>query len=269
MKNKDFWNDIRLIIDENFSSEGLAKLEAYAEQFINGTLVYKRFSPAEQHGCTAGGTTNVIATILTGADVTANCEFSEKRSFKEECERGKTQEAIIEQWSRKVGCWFDNADELLTEKLGEQLTEGGEAHVFKNGYNLVKAIGLDYYIQPILALDRISLHNAYFPETKMNVIGFGRFCNGKFHIIIEQSYIQGEQMSDDEISSFAQNIGFKLYNPKNWTFATPEIYLSDLHDENVIRSSEGNIFVIDCDIRINTPELRCGGIRTLTTEVQL
>lgn len=43
--------------------------------------------------------------------------------------------------------------------------------------------------------------------------------------------------------------------------STPEIYLSDLHDENVIRSKEGNVFVVDCDIRINTPKLRCGGKR--------
>ena len=55
--------------------------------------------------------------------------------------------------------------------------------------------------------------------------------------------------------------------PRNLTFATPEIYLSDLHDENVIRSRDGNIFVIDCDIRINTPDLKQGGIRTLTNEV--
>ncbi|MBR3097397.1 MAG: hypothetical protein IKH17_05860 [Bacteroidales bacterium] len=74
-------------------------------------------------------------------------------------------------------------------------------------------------------------------------------------------------MTDDEIADFAQKLGFKLVNPKNWTFATPEIYLSDLHDENVIRSKNGNIFVIDCDIRINTPDLKCGGIRTISAEI--
>ena len=47
----------------------------------------------------------------------------------------------------------------------------------------------------------------------------------------------------------------------------PDIYLSDMHDENVIRSKGGEIFVIDCDIRINTPELHEGGNRILTTEV--
>ena len=44
--------------------------------------------------------------------------------------------------------------------------------------------------------------------------------------------------------------------------------LSDMHDENVIRSQSGNIFVIDCDIRINTSELKCGGTRILTTEIE-
>ena len=52
-----------------------------------------------------------------------------------------------------------------------------------------------------------------------------------------------------------------------WTYATPDIYLSDMHDENVIRSAAGSIFVVDCDIRINTPELRNGGTRQLTTDV--
>lgn len=65
-------------------------------------------------------------------------------------------------------------------------------------------------------------------------------------------------MTDDEIASFLSRIGFSLINPRNWTWATPNVYLSDMHDENIIRSGQGNIFVVDCDIRINTPELRCG-----------
>ena len=133
---------------------------------------------------------------------------------------------------------------------------------------MVKAIGLDYFVQPILALDRISLHNALFRQTAMKVIGFGSTADRDFNILVEQQYVEGSHISDDEISDYIQKLGFKLINPKNWTFATPEIYLSDLHDENVIRSKEENIFVVDCDIRINTPELKCGGVRTLTTEVE-
>ena len=51
------------------------------------------------------------------------------------------------------------------------IAEGGEAKVYDHGVTLVKTIGLDYFVQPILALDRISLHNAYFPETRLVVLG--------------------------------------------------------------------------------------------------
>jgi len=102
----------------------------------------------------------------------------------------------------------------------------------------------------------------------MTVLGFGRTTDGDFQIIVEQTFIQGERMEDAEIDKYAKSLGFNLINPKNWTYATPEIYLSDLHDENVIKSKKGNIFVVDCDIRINTPELKCGGVRSLTNEVR-
>ena len=122
MNNADFWASVHTIIAEGFTSEGLQKLDSYAEQFISGRLVYQRFSPQEQHGCAAGGATNVIASLLAGAEA-----------------------------------------------------------------------------------------------------------------------------------------GSDSQNPSA---------LSDMHDENVIRSNISNtIFVVDCDIRINTPELRLGGTRVLLSEV--
>lgn len=163
---------------------------------------------------------------------------------------------------------MDPTDILLSEMLGDKIAEGGEAMVYDHGATLVKSIGLDYFVEPILALDRISLHNAYFPETHFIVLGFGRNVDGDFRIIVEQPFIKGERMTDSDIAFYMKNMGFKLYNSRNWTFATPDIYLSDMHDENVIRSSSGNIFVVDCDIRINTADLRCGGCRNLTTEIE-
>lgn len=38
----------------------------------------------------------------------------------------------------------------------------------------------------------------------------------------------------------------------------------DLH---IIRSKSETIFVVDCDIRINTPELRQGGTRVITNMI--
>ena len=227
MNNADFWASVHTIIAEGFTSEGLLKLDSYAEQFISGRLVYQRFSPQEQHGCAAGGATNVIASLLA-----------------------------------------DSVDEQLPKVLGEQIAEGGEAKVYDHGSTLIKSIGLDYFIQPIFALDRIALHNTYFPETRLTVLGFGRDKNGEFKIIVEQPFIDGQPVSDEEIADYMRQMGFELKNPRNWTYATPDIYLSDMHDENVIRSNKSNtIFVVDCDIRINTPELRQGGTRQISNTV--
>lgn len=134
-------------------------LDDYADKFTCGKLLYKRFSPSEQHGCSAGGYVHVIASLLAGANVATNSVAEGVDDFKKQCQRAETQARSIEEWSRKVGCWIDNVDETLCSTLGEQLTEGGEAHVYKHGDSLVKSIGLDYFIEPVLALDRISLHN--------------------------------------------------------------------------------------------------------------
>ena len=168
-----------------------------------------------------------------------------------------------------MGLWTDEVDKRLPQALGEQIAEGGEAKVYDHGSTLIKSIGLDYFIQPIFALDRIALHNTYFTETRLVVVGFGSDQRGEFKIIAEQPFIDGRPVSDAEIAEFMRQMGFELKNPHNWTYATPDIYLSDMHDENVICSTAGSIFVVDCDIRINTPELRNGGTRVLTTEVSL
>ena len=64
MTNHDFWMSISDIINEGFTSEGLAKLDDYAEQFSTGKILYKRFSSSEQLGCVKGGN-NTCYCILT------------------------------------------------------------------------------------------------------------------------------------------------------------------------------------------------------------
>ena len=269
MNNADFWASVHTIIAEGFTSEGLLKLDSYAEQFISGRLVYQRFSPQEQHGCAAGGSTNVIASLLAGTEAGSDSQDSQALSdYQRECQLGAQQESVIERWAKAVGVWTDGVDEQLPKTLGEQIAEGGEAKVYDHGSTLIKSIGLDYFIQPIFALDRIALHNTYFPETRLTVLGFGRNKNGEFKIIVEQPFIDGQPVSDEEIADYMHQMGFELKNPRNWTYATPDIYLSDMHDENVIRSNKSNtIFVVDCDIRINTPDLRQGGTRVIFNRV--
>ncbi len=267
MTNSKFWTSISVIISNGFDKDGIIKLENYAEQFFNRQLLFKRYTSSEQHGCAAGGGFHVIASLLAGAETPANQLTAPEGSFKRECQRAEAQATVIENFAKAVGCWVDDVDKAFEQTFGEQLAEGGEAHVYDNGNTIIKRIGLDYYVLPELALDRITLHNTLFPETRLTVLGFGKTIEGDFQIIVQQPFIHGTFLTDEEIRSYVESLGFKLINPRNWTYATPSIYLSDMHDENLIKSPRGNIFVIDCDIRINTPDLRCNGVRRISNEV--
>lgn len=89
MNNKYFWASVSKIIENGFTPEGLKQLDHYAELFINGRIVYQRFSPFEQHGCSAGGATYVIASLLTGAENKTDRETARTVSdFKKAIEQG-------------------------------------------------------------------------------------------------------------------------------------------------------------------------------------
>lgn len=267
MNNKIFWESIAEIVNHNFTQEGLDTLEKYEELFRTGKYLFKRFTPEEQLGCAAGGSTHVIATILAGTEASTDSESEGISDFKRELKRAAFKEKIIEEWAKRVGVWVTDTDSYLETHFGKPLDEGGEAKVYDNGSFLIKSIGLDYFILPNVALDRITLHNAYFPETALTVLGFGRDSEDNFRIIVQQRFIEGVAISEKEITKYFIGLGFKFDNPRNWTYSTPYIYLSDLHDENVIKSKSGLIYVLDCDIRLNTPELRLGGVREDSNEV--
>ena len=110
-----FWKRICNIIDCGFTPEGLNDLEEYAEQFNERKVIYKRFSPQEQYGCTAGGVNHVIASLLAGAKV-ATSEIPEGSipNFKSELKLAKEQIETIKHWAIRSNCWIENVLKMQT-----------------------------------------------------------------------------------------------------------------------------------------------------------
>jgi hypothetical protein len=180
MTSSEFWQSIKRVAAEGFTKAGLQTLDNYAEQFIRNRILFKRFSSNEQYGCSTGGRTHVIATLLAGAEVATNQDYFRCYDFKSQRKYAAQQIEIIKSWAETANLWFENADETISHVLGARIAEGGEASVYDHGPSIIKTIGLDYFIEPILALDRITLHNTYFSETKLEVLGFGYNMNGDF-----------------------------------------------------------------------------------------
>jgi len=101
-------------------------------------------------------------------------------------------------------------------------------------------------------LNYLLYHNRLFPNTKYNFFGFTGFSNNYPSItsaipfiepIVTQKYILGESATQDQIENYMLKIGFEKINEH--TFKKDSFIVSDLRPRNVIKDSEGDIFVID------------------------
>ena len=114
MTKLSLWEEIKQIQENGYLPEGLNKLELYVELFNERKLLYQRFSPAEQHGCSTGGGTHVIATLLAGAEVaTSGYVEGSFPDFKTELQSAKKQIEAIKTWALRQSVWIDNPENFL------------------------------------------------------------------------------------------------------------------------------------------------------------
>jgi hypothetical protein len=190
-------------------------------------------------------------------------------------DRAKEREATAKlvAYANEHGLWNGDIEGAFDAKYGtgdgKKNTEGGEAIVWFDRARgvAVKAIGLDYYGSPTLALDRIALHNRYFPSVPLSLVGFGEVkdifdakgeleLRGRlFNTIVEQPIVdRTRELTRSEIRSALEALGFRPVRDRRVLgsdMETPDgkAIVSDLHEQNVFGLPEGSIAVIDCDIR--------------------
>ena len=231
-------------------------LEIITNLIDHGEEIFKRIPPEVFGGLPEGGLSNVQASVILRAEARAD-----KQEPTEVLPSGYTREQeLIGRWAEMAGCWEDYA-EAAQEKSGRRfLTSGSEAMVFDGGDKVFKTIDLNHYGSVERLLDRISIHNALFPETRMVVEGFGMRDDAEdstgFVAIVSQPFIEGGICPDSATASAKlteKALEHKFVNGVGFFFSVGEdVVVCDLHDENVIYDRDGNLHVFDCDIRLNT-----------------
>ena len=199
------------------------------------------------------------ACILCRADETAGTK-QPRGSFEAEKECGLRQERILEEYARATDDWIDLRDLDPQYMIGS----GGESEVYHNPYDTSSVIKINttvYTVSPQMLLDRICIHNALFPTTKMTIEGFGRNELGDFCIVYTQPFIKGTSPAHEEIESLLEGIGpdVRLYHGAGNNYKNGLLLFDDFHDQNVIKDADGNLHVIDTDLMFNIPERGKGG----------
>ena len=177
-----------------------------------------------------------------------------------DAEEGREQERLIESWAKANDLWLNDYEDAegnkantLEELLNSQwnyLNIGSEAEVYEyDDTTVLKSINLSHANDnPGKLLDRIALFNILFPSTAMEVVGFGRDSQGHFRVIVTQPYIEGDELTDEDLNDFHNK--YKLKQIKGW-FKTkyPGVLVTDLSPSNIKKDKEGRYYIIDADVK--------------------
>ena len=248
--------------DLGFTTETLGQIAILAKEVYNGTTLFERIPQAQQPGLSRGSEILCAAAIICRGCPGTESEKREIYRTADLIGDGRVQETLVEQWARVVGCWYDDA-RLYLSSISQVYDIGTESTIFFDvPHRLVrKFITLKHYNVLRLAIDRVIIHNAIFPSAYMKVVGFGRDEEGSFGILIEQPYIEGSVVSEEERSLFMHKMGFadagEDYGMR-LNYMTDNLYIGDLNQYNILKGATG-IHVFDCDCRLNVPSLGCGG----------
>jgi len=156
---------------------------------------------------------------------------------------------VIEEYAKKQHLWISINDVF---KIGGSFPSGNENNVFfcENEQVIYKMNNLFNNKGSVLSLlERLCAFNRIFPETRYEIYGFSGFGNGNVYPILKQQYVNSAtEALDDEIESFMQSIGFCKNG--NGSFDNEIYEVSDLFPRNVLKDTNGIIYVVDADVKL-------------------
>lgn len=177
--------------------------------------------------------------------------------------RAQIEEAI-EEWAKPSGYWMSEDNVAQSSYDGKMLTKGGESKVYLSPDGKTVTKFNDPYQRNdgglLKALRNIEVFNKLFPESAYKVVGFARDKSGRFNIVLEQQFIQGEQHEMEDY--FQKGIDKKVeqyFDDRSMTdvygdgveFANEKYYVKDIHNGNVVVDKAGNVHIIDANAKYN------------------
>ena len=156
------------------------------------------------------------------------------------------EQRATEQYAKETGMWITMDDVL---DLGVPGPSGNENDTYISNDTIFKVNNLLNSKGIVSLLERVLLHNTIFPETFYYLIGFTGYDGRSVMPILRQDLIKDAQPATVvEIDTYMSAIGFT----KRETIGhyTNGIYLVwDVVPRNVLRDKDGDIYVIDAEIK--------------------
>lgn len=181
-------------------------------------------------------------------------EEASRDASESEGSRGGQQEVnrMIETQAKEKGLWTPLQN---LPNLGTPFLSGNENDTYLDRENdaVYKMNNLMNSKSLPELFKRIDLHNEFFPDTKYDLVGFTGFGNGgAIYPIYKQEYIDNAEFATpEEIGNYMQALGFNKTGEAE--YSNGDVTISDLRPRNVLKDTEGDIYVIDADFKRNIP----------------
>ena len=99
-------------------------------------------------------------------------------------------------------------------------------------------------------LERILLHNRYFPETGYELVGFTGTEGRSVFPVLRQQYIRrGMEVDIPEIEAYMLKLGFRKTG--DYSYTNGEVTVDDLRPRNVLTDDNGTFYIIDAGLKRN------------------
>ena len=164
---------------------------------------------------------------------------------------------LLKGWAIATGNWHTDVKDFTN--ANEPLGSGKDSDVYvsKDGKSVIKVSkGKESARKFRPDMDNVALFNTVFPASKYEIIGYGEI-DGKFVRFLRQpivDFTDSTPLSVEERVAYMERLGFRPMNDEKTAFTNGEIVASDIQGNNIVRDRDGNIRVIDADMRFHTKE---------------
>lgn len=157
------------------------------------------------------------------------------------------EQRIAEQMAKSQGFWIPMKDIFLLGVPGPSGCENDTYVAEKGIYKVNNLLSNNGSI--VSLLQKIILHNIIFPDTAYILHGFAGFDGRTVHPVLYQPRVANAQpASQVMIDTYMAAIGFEKTSEVGH-FSNGEYEAWDLLPRNVLVDSEGDIYVVDAEIK--------------------
>ncbi|MBR1525073.1 MAG: hypothetical protein IJ640_00235 [Prevotella sp.] len=162
-------------------------------------------------------------------------------------------ELDLMEYAKEKGLWYDDPIAAMDEQYGRdnRVGEGQESIVWadEESGRVVKVKSTGTYETLEEFLEGMVLNNWLFEDSRQTIVGFGYDNDGLFRVIYETPYVRMEdytEMTDEQKDEHMRKFGFEVKDDGSHHTYTNGIYeVRDLHNQNIVIDSNGNVRVID------------------------